>query len=93
MDIKQNNTDTRGEFVAVSNGNQIGLMTYSWAGTDKFIIDHTEVSSAHKGENVGKKMVYQAAAFAREKGVKIMPLCPFARATFDKNEDIGDVLW
>ncbi|RZJ73046.1 GNAT family N-acetyltransferase [Flavobacterium sp.] len=93
MEIKQNNTDKRGEFAAFVNNVQAGLMTYTWAGKDKFIIDHTEVEPDHKGEGVGKEMVYKAVAFARENGFKIMPLCPFAHAVFDKNAEIGDVRW
>lgn len=33
----------------------------------------------------------KSVAFAREQGVKILPLCPFAKAVFDKNEEIADV--
>jgi len=37
-------------------------------------------------------MLIKAVEFAREKGKKIIPLCPFAKATFQKNEDLRDVL-
>lgn len=74
-------------------GDQAGSMTYTWAGTDKFIIDHTEVEPAYKGKDIGKEMVYKAVEFVRKEGVKIIPLCPFAKVTFQKNEEIGDVLW
>lgn len=93
MTIEQTNDDKKGFFKAVSDGKEAGLMTYSWAGTDKIIIDHTEVNPEFKGQNVGKNMVMEAVAFARNKHIKIMPLCPFAKSVFDKNTDIHDVLF
>lgn len=67
-------------------------MTYSWAGNDKFIIDHTEVNPEFNGQGVGKKMVLSAVEYARENNLKIIPLCPFAKAMFDKMQEIRDVL-
>ena len=93
MTIEQTNNDNKGFFKAVSDGKDAGLMTYSWAGSDKIIIDHTEVNPDFKGQNVGKNMVMEAVAFARKNHIKILPLCPFAKSVFDKNTDIHDVLF
>jgi len=92
LEIKQINRETKGEFVATLDGQKAGLMTYSWAGDEKIIIDHTEVQPAFNGKGVGKDLVYKAVEFAREKNLKILPLCPFAAAMFKKNEEIRDVL-
>ena len=92
LEIKQINRETKGEFVATFDGQKAGLMTYSWAGDEKIIIDHTEVQPAFNGKGVGKELVYKAVEFAREKNLKILPLCPFAAAMFKKNEEIRDVL-
>lgn len=80
-------------FIAESDGKKVGEMTYSQAGNDKIIIDHTDVNPEFKGQGVGKLMVMAAVEFARENSIKILPLCPFAKAVFDKNEDIQDVLF
>ena len=90
--VEQKNNEIRGEFIASIDGNKAGLMTYTWAGEDKIIIDHTEVEAEYNGKGVGKDMVYKAVEFAREKNLKVIPLCPFANATFKKNADIQDVL-
>lgn len=92
IEVKHHKNHKGGEFEALINDAQVGLMSYTWAGTDQFIIDHTEVSPNHNGQGIGKEMVYSAVKFARERGVKIIPLCPFANATFKKNEEIRDVL-
>ena len=91
MDIQRINNGNKGFFQAMENGVQAGLMTYSWAGNDKFIIDHTEVDEKFNGQGVGKKMVMEAVDFARSNNLKIIPLCPFVKSVFDKVAEIQDV--
>ncbi|UUV22078.1 GNAT family N-acetyltransferase [Paenimyroides aestuarii] len=92
MEINHRKEESKGVFIATENSLKAGEMTYSKAGDDKFIIDHTEVNPEFKGKGVGKEMVLAAVDYARENGIKILPLCPFAKAMFDKNKDIQDVL-
>ncbi|WP_422359848.1 GNAT family N-acetyltransferase [Reichenbachiella sp.] len=92
MNIEQFDRDNKGFFKATEKGPVAGRMTYSWAGEDKIIIDHTEVNPAFKGKGVGKQLVLAAVDFAREKQVSIIPLCPFAKSVFDRNEELRDVL-
>lgn len=93
MEIIQENNDKKGVFKAIDNTIEAGLMTYSWAGENKFIIDHTEVNPDFAGKGVGKQLVMKAVAFAREHNLKIMPLCPFAKSVFNKVPEINDVLY
>jgi predicted GNAT family acetyltransferase len=50
------------------------------------------VHPGNNGKGFGKKMVVKAVEFAREKGIKIIPLCPFAKSVFDKTPEFNDVL-
>lgn len=93
MEIKQEDNGRKGHFAAMEGDREAGLMTYTWAGDHKFIIDHTEVAPDFSGQGVGMKLVMAAVEFAREKGVKILPLCPFAKSVFDKTPAIKDVLF
>ncbi|MEO9803800.1 MAG: GNAT family N-acetyltransferase [Reichenbachiella sp.] len=92
MEIQQFDRESKGFFKVLEEEKEAGRMTYSWAGNDRIIIDHTEVNSEFKGKGVGKQMVLSAVDFARDKGISIIPLCPFARSVFDKHEDLRDVL-
>lgn len=74
------------------NGKEEGKMTFVFAGDDKIIIDHTEVNPGNEGKGFGKQMVTKAVAYARENGIKIIPLCPFAKSVFDKVPEFKDVL-
>ena len=84
--------DKNGAFYIEIDGKQEALMTFVFAGEDKIIIDHTEVNEGNNGKGFGKKMVAKAVEFAREKGIKIIPLCPFAKSVFDKTPEYADVL-
>jgi uncharacterized protein len=92
MEIQQQDNDTKGSFYIEQDGNKLAEMTYVWVGTQKIIIDHTEVSDTLAGKGAGKQLVAAAVSFAREKGIKIMPLCPFVKSVFDKVPDYNDVL-
>lgn len=91
-EIKQNNREKNGSFEIYSDGEKAGEMTYTWAGDDKFIIDHTEVNEAFSGKGLAKQLVYAGAEYARKNGKKVIPLCSYAKSVLDKNEDIRDVL-
>ncbi len=92
IEVKQNNDAKHGNFAAFIDGSRAGMMTYTWAGEERFIIDHTEVEEAYNGQGVGKEMLLTAVDFARKNGKTIIPLCPFAKATFQKHEELQDVL-
>jgi len=93
MEIKRDDNGKKGQFSALVNEEEAGLMTYTWAGDHKFIIDHTEVNPDYSGQGVGKKLVMAAVEFARENGLKILPLCPYAKSVFDKTPAIQDLLF
>ncbi len=45
MEIQQFNRESKGFIKAAENGAEAERISYSWAGKDKLIIDHTEVTS------------------------------------------------
>jgi predicted GNAT family acetyltransferase len=93
MKIQQISNDNKGEFYYEIDGEKLGIMTYSKAGADKIIIDHTEVNESLKGKGVGYKLVEASVKYARDNNLKIMPLCPFANAVFKKRSEYKDVLF
>lgn len=93
MEIQQHDDGHKGMFFIASGQERLAEMTYVWTGSDRIIIDHTEVSEKLKGQGAGKQLVAAAVDWARKMRVKIMPLCPFARSVFDKTPDYADVLF
>lgn len=91
--VEQIENGNKGAFRAIDNQTIAGEMTYSHAGPDKIIIDHTEVNPDYKGQGIGTKLLSGAVDYARKNHLKIMPLCPFAKSVFDKDPSLGDVLF
>ena len=67
-------------------------MTYTMSDDSVMIIDHTEVHESLRGQHVGNDLVAHAVEFAREKKIKIVPQCSFARSVFEKQKELADVL-
>lgn len=92
MEIQFKQEGNKGSFFISKDGDKLAEMTFSMTETGVMIIDHTEVSDALRGTGAGKKLVAEGVSHARKYNIKIMPLCPFAKAVFDKTPDYGDVL-
>ncbi|GAL84178.1 hypothetical protein MYP_1406 [Sporocytophaga myxococcoides] len=92
MDIQNKETEDEGTFFIEEGNERLATMYYRWRGDDRVIIEHTEVSEKLKGKGIGKQLVDHAVAFARERHVKIIPLCPFAKSVFEKSKGYEDVL-
>lgn len=91
MEIKIKHDKKRGHAFIGDENAPIGEMNFTWAGKDKIIIDHTEVSEELKGKSAGKQMLMVLVEKARAEGFKIMPLCPFAHSVFRRDQSIKDV--
>ena len=91
FNIRKEEGETGGRYVTVVDGHE-AEMTYSKAGASRIIIDHTGVPKALGGRGVGVALVRRAVEEARAAGLKIIPLCPFAKAQIQKHKEWQDVL-
>jgi predicted GNAT family acetyltransferase len=92
LEIKIDQSSSKGSFYVEENNQRLAEMTFSKAGNNVIIIDHTEVSDALRGKNVGKQLVAAAVEYARKNNIKIIPLCPFAKSVFEHVKEYADVL-
>jgi len=90
-EVEREDGASKGRYRMVIDGVE-AEMTYSKAGARLIIIDHTEVPAALRGRRVGERLVLQAVEDARRDGVKLVPLCPFAKAQIDRHPEWHDVL-
>jgi predicted GNAT family acetyltransferase len=91
MDIALEEGPSKGRYVYRLDGAE-AEMTFSKAGAQLIIIDHTEVPGAFRGQGVGPALVARGVADARAAGKRILPLCPFAAAQFRRHPEWADVL-
>lgn len=93
MEIKQVDDGKKGKFFIEIEGTLEAEMTYTYAGKENIIFDHTKVNEKLKGQGVGYKLVDAAVGFMRANNIKAIPLCPFVAAVFKKKHEVyKDVL-
>ncbi|MCL4849039.1 MAG: N-acetyltransferase [Acidobacteria bacterium] len=81
----------KGAFVIERDGQRLATMTYSRAGQTLAIIDHTDVAPSLRGTGAGAALVAAAVEWARAGGLRLLPLCPFAKSVFDRTPEYQDV--
>jgi len=77
---------------AYDGDKMIGECQYSAAGTTKWIIEHTGVRPEYNGRGIAKRLVECVIAAARERGVRIVPLCSYAKNMMCGKDEYKDVL-
>ena len=58
----------------------------------KIMFTHTEVPPEHEGEGLGTLLIRTALASARDRGLKVIPICPFFAAYIKKHAEEQDLL-
>ncbi len=58
----------------------------------KIMFTHTEVPPAHEGQGIGTVLIRAALKSARERGLKVIPICPFVAAYIKKHAEEQDLL-
>jgi len=63
---------------------------------DKILFTHTEVPPAHEGQGIGSALIRFALKSARERGLRVVPICPFFAAyiaSHPEEQDLLDDAW
>ncbi len=92
MEIRHEDRGRGGLFVT-GEGDDRAELTYSPAGIqDSLVFDHTYVPEHLRGQGIAEKLVEFGAAYAREKGLTVVPACSYVRAVFERHPDrYGDL--
>lgn len=72
------NNEAQKRFEVAVNG-RLALLEYILAGKN-ITYTHTEVPEELEGLGIGGKLARHALEFARDNGLKVIPLCPFVIA-------------
>ena len=76
---------------AICRGEIVGQVTYVRIGLDKLIIDYTGVAVPYRGKNIGLTLVRHVAELARNQRRRVITICPFARAMFNRFPEFDDI--
>lgn len=79
-----------GAYVYEKDGQRLAEIT--WKERDGVMhMDHTYVSDELRGQGVAKKLLDEAAQYARDNSLKMHAICSYVVAAFDKSDAYDDV--
>jgi predicted GNAT family acetyltransferase len=65
--------------------------SYKMADERTMDFHHTETPPALRGQGLAEKVVEAGMEYAREKGYKVIPTCPYVEHFFEKHPDYQDL--
>ena len=92
MEIKHDAHKTKGVFFIEEDGERLAELEYFESAPGEITVYHTGVNEKLRGRHIGEKLVATVVTFAREKGVKIVPQCPFTKKVIDRTPEYQGVL-
>lgn len=79
-------------FIIENNQDQIGEISFTNEDDATYVIEHTIVDPAFRGQDLAAQLVEKVVNKARMEGKKIVPVCSFAKREFDRLPAYQDVL-
>lgn len=90
-DIQVTDVPERHRFEITSDGELAGFAEYRLS--DGVVeLPHTVVDDAFEGQGIGSTLVRHALDSARERGLRVVPSCPFVKGWIDKHPDYADLV-
>jgi predicted GNAT family acetyltransferase len=74
----------------LDTGGHIAFSEYTRAG-GVLTIRHTEVPKELEGRGIGSSLIRGVLDAARAQGLKVKPLCPFAKAYIERHPEYADL--
>jgi predicted GNAT family acetyltransferase len=85
-------TNGLGHFTVAIDGEQLAEMEVRVVNQD-LVVYHTEVSAKLQGQGVGVRLITRMVEYARENKLKVLALCPYVHAQFERHPDLYDDVW
>lgn len=89
LDLDENG---KGAFRAMEHGAQLGEMVIQVAGRN-LTVYHTGVAPQAEGKGLAKALLAAMVDHARRHQLKVIPLCPFVHAQFQRHPEAYADLW
>ena len=74
-------------YAAILNGQEAGRILLSFNGEKTMVFRSTQVDEEFRGRGIARRMLAFAMEDVRQKGFKVVPVCPLTRKAFDTNEE------
>lgn len=77
------------EFVLRIDGERRGFLEFTRPDVGVMRIEYVEVDPSLRGTGLGLQLVEKAVAFAKEAELKVVPICPYARAVIERDANLA----
>lgn len=86
------NAEQRGAFVIDEGKQRLAEMAVGISGKN-LVVYHTEVNEKLRGQGVASQLLSEMVAYARKQNLKVVPLCPYVHAQFERHPDQYADIW
>ncbi len=86
LSVRDNPAELRYELTR--DGEVLGFIRYR-REPDAVVLVHTDVDPAYERQGLGSFLVAGALEDLRERGLRVVPLCPFVRAYLRDHPEVG----
>jgi len=86
------NEKHQGAFRLYDDDTRIGEMVVS-VSESVLTVYHTEVDDDYAGKGLAKQLLDEMVAYAREHGLKVIPLCSYVHAQFKRHPELYKDVW
>ena len=70
---------------------KMAYITYRDLGNGVLDLDHTYVPREHRGGGIASQLTAHALAYARDRGYRIVPSCPFVAAYIQRHAEYREL--
>ena len=89
--IEVRDNPERRRFEIVADGAVAGFARYQERG-GRIFFGHTEIDPAFDGRGLGSTLARGALDAARERGERMVPLCPFIAGYIERHQEYADLV-
>ena len=90
--VRDNRAEQEFELTVAAAGERWRAVAAYQLEGDTIVFTHTVVPPAVEGRGVGGKLVRGALDLVRDRGLRVVPQCPFVRAWIDRHSAYSDLL-
>ena len=76
---------------AADAGGKTAYLSYRELDGRVLDLDHTYVPHEHRGGGLASRLTAHALDYARERGYRVIPSCPFVAAYIERHPEYGDL--
>jgi predicted GNAT family acetyltransferase len=91
-DIEVQDDPARHRFELLVDGAPAGLADYRVRDGGIVVVTHSEVDRRFRGQGLGNELARRTLDQLRERGVKVVPACPFFAAYVAEHHDYDDII-